>query len=250
MMKLLADLYAGRPAGLAAYIRQPIAVCWLFLLASLSSNAAHVQTAALWQQPPQIVVVGPSGDARQQLVDEAISFWNKTFQEIGVCYELGPAVRLDQPVPEEELKLLSRDVVDRSSAAIQIPAVLLQPPGQITIFLSTSDFVSFTFGHAAVARRVIGIRGLQFVPMSMPNVARNVIAHLLGLALGLNHNSDPATLMCGRPMPARFVSLRRAALTPNRANSSAMEGSMAFAAAMSVLPPAVFRVNLLASDRS
>jgi hypothetical protein len=39
--------------------------------------------------------------------------------------------------------------------------------------------------------------------MSLPNVPRNVIAHELGHAIGLGHNSDPAMLMCGRPASCR-----------------------------------------------
>ena len=41
--------------------------------------------------------------------------------------------------------------------------------------------------------------------MTLPNVARNVIAHELGHAIALGHNSDPAMLMCGRPAPCRPV---------------------------------------------
>jgi hypothetical protein len=49
----------------------------------------------------------------------------------------------------------------------------------------------------------VGIRGTSFPPMNLPNVPLNVIAHELGHAIGLGHNSDPTTLMCGRPAPCR-----------------------------------------------
>ncbi|MBK7831714.1 MAG: matrixin family metalloprotease [Gemmatimonadetes bacterium] len=42
-------------------------------------------------------------------------------------------------------------------------------------------------------------------PLSLPNTVRNVIAHELGHVLGLEHNGDATTLMCGRPASCRPV---------------------------------------------
>ena len=175
----------------------------LLIVASLTANAAHAQFGVPWHQMPTITVVSVEGDRRLSLVDEAVAFWNKTLEEIGSGFRLGPVAHLVQPVPEEALQSLSRSVVEGPRRPVGVPQPLRDLPGDLRVVLGESDFVSFTGPFDAASKRVVGIRGPSLPPMRLPNVTRNVITHELGHAIGLGHNGDPTKLMCGRPAPCR-----------------------------------------------
>lgn len=169
----------------------------------LTPGAATAQFGVPWHRAPTIVIISAQGDPRLSLVDEALAFWNKTLEEVGSGLRLGPAGRLVQPIPEEALQSLSRSIVGASRGSREVPEALRNLPGDLTIMLAESDFISFCGPFDAASKRVVGIKGSNLFPMNLPNVARNIIAHELGHAIGLGHNADLTTLMCGRPASCR-----------------------------------------------
>ena len=178
-----------------------VKVC-ILIIASLTANAAHAQFDAPWRHAPKITVISLAGDSRLGAVDEAVAFWNRTLAQIGSRFRLGSVTRMVRPVPEDALHVLSASVLSGGGRSA-IPPALRELPADITIMLAESEFVSFAGPLDENSKRVVGIRGTSFPPMNLPNVPRNVIAHELGHAIGLRHNSDPTTLMCGRPAPCR-----------------------------------------------
>src|SRR5205814_8519419 len=67
-------------------------------------------------------------------------------------------------------------------------------PGDIVIVLTHGDFASFTRTDGN-GRSIIVIRRGDDPPLSMANVARNVIAHDIGHALRIEPNRDARMLM-------------------------------------------------------
>src|SRR5439155_20216722 len=99
---------------------------------------------------------------------------------------------------------MSAGIVGRRGLVLPVPSSVAVLPGNLIVALSDdANFISFTRRWPKDEKALAAIRSHLQWPLKLPNVARNVIAHELGHAIGLGHNDDPAMLMCGRPSSCR-----------------------------------------------
>ncbi len=149
-----------------------------------------------------VSVLGPVGDVRLMAIDEAVAFWNEQLTAVHASMRLGPVTRSDSQMRDEVLRGIS-DPVFAGGRSPAWPPDITKAAGDVVIALSGDDLISVGFAPARGRKGLVILRRPDVPPLSLPNVARNVVAHELGHVLGLPHNSDPALLMCGRPAPCR-----------------------------------------------
>jgi len=177
--------------GIATALLMP---CW---------PAGRVLAAGLgfaWDRVPTITVLGAADDPRLVLVRDAVMFWNQTLSGLGSAFRLGAVARQEGSLPDDLIVALHESTLNGMHPPF--PEQLGSIPGDIVVALSDADFISFST-HWPNGRGLVAIKSIRSYPLTLPNVARNVIAHELGHAIGLAHNSDPTMLMCGRPAPCR-----------------------------------------------
>lgn len=189
----------------------------IVLLVPLCTQAAcrlresgRVDTMALQRGPSgpiiRIAILGDAHDARVSPTREAIGYWNAEFRRLErrVQFDSG-TVRTDSISDAVARAAQSEVAFGGGPATNRLLAQLSDIPADIVVVLTHTDLISFSVRWRPGGKGVVALRRADIWPLSLPNTVRNVAAHEMGHVLGLTHNSDSTTLMCGRPAPCRPV---------------------------------------------
>ena len=129
-------------------------------------------------------------------------------------FRLGPITFTKETIPAEELEAKSKAVLSKEGALKPTPS-LMNIEGDLIVALSDGDFVSF----AGPFLRMEGVSWesgeVIFPPLTLPNVARNLIAHELGHGSDSGITTTRAILCAVRRSVCRPDSFRSNVSTPS-----------------------------------
>ena len=175
--------------------------CLLLVLLLLCHS---VPAAVLAQNSNHLVVIlsHDTNDVRLPMTLEAIAFWNDTFEELGLDLEVIDQVIIRSPV-ERILENYARSISQRAGrlrpgpSEPDAPVEITDFDSHVVLLLSRQDLMSFAWPLPRRPGHFIAIEEDRHAMAQNPNIARNIIAHEIGHTLGLSHNNDPTSLMCG-----------------------------------------------------
>jgi hypothetical protein len=167
------------------------------IAAGSSSHAQSLPSRAtmwvVWEEIPTIIVLSAEDDFRVSAIRASVDFWNAEFAQLGSPFRFGAIVHSLRSIAASDLLSLKAGTV--------LPPVtnsMREANGDVIVVLSDhAGFDPFAFPSPTLRKVLVAIPSLSKLP-SWPGYARNVVAHELGHAVGLGHNDDATSLMCGR----------------------------------------------------
>ena len=156
-----------------------------------------------------LLIVPTPDDRRIDAARDAVDFWNARLTELGLTTRLdGPQIVIDPP-ELRDIENYARRVAQRAvrlpagSAEPDAPAEVVNLDAEVILLLSAQDILSYAWPLPRIdPRRYLGgIRSVRGPDRGDAMVTRHVVAHELGHTLGLLHNDEPDTLMCGPCQP-------------------------------------------------
>jgi hypothetical protein len=181
-------------------------ICGLGSLAALLPAIGYAQSPRSdlllwglpWQHIPQVVVVSTESDSRLPAIGEAIDFWNAEFAKLGSAFRLGSPTHIDATIPRGNLPVLQAPLAEKVLSRMAKILSGMAPTGDVIVVLSNdADLRPFSQARPDFQKVIVAIPDLSAYPGTSRSVVRNAAAHELGHAIGLGHNDDADTLMCG-----------------------------------------------------
>lgn len=173
------------------------------LLALIALLPAPGGAAAAAPDEHRVVIIAyDTNDVRLPMALDAIAFWNDVLAELDLNVRLVEEIHVASPVTRV-LENYARSISQRAGrlrggpGEPDAPAEVTDFGVEAVLLLSRQDLMSFAWPLPRRPGHFVAIEDDRAAMAVNPNIARNVIAHELGHTLGLRHNRDPTTLMCG-----------------------------------------------------